>query len=103
MGRPQGKKAMHCKTMVQADVPQGRNGKHQLIVTTILNDLDNLQDGTSEQGAARATGAIQGEGTLGAESRPGRRAAKWRRPATLAICTCGTRANRVRHRSELPA
>jgi len=29
MGRPQGKKApMHFKTMVQADVPQGRNGKH---------------------------------------------------------------------------
>ena len=37
MRRPQGKKApMHFKTMVQADVPQGRNGKHQLIVTTIL-------------------------------------------------------------------
>jgi len=29
MGRSQGKKApMHFKTMVQADVPQGRNGKH---------------------------------------------------------------------------
>ena len=62
MGKAQGKKApMHFKTMVQADVPQGRNGKHQLIVTTILNDLDNLQDGTSEQGAASATGAIQGK------------------------------------------
>ena len=34
---------MHFKTMVQADVPQGRNGKHKLIVTTILNDLDNLK------------------------------------------------------------
>ena len=70
MGKVQGKKApMHFKTMVQADVPQGRNGKHQLMVTTILNDLDNLQDGTSEQGAASATGAMQGEGTFGAESR----------------------------------
>ena len=48
MGRPQGKKApMHFKTMVQADVPQGRNGKHKLIVTTIVNDLDNLQDGAA--------------------------------------------------------
>ena len=48
MGKIQGKKApMHFKTMVQADVPQGRNGKHKLIVTTILNDLGNLQDGAA--------------------------------------------------------
>ena len=48
MGKTQCKKApMHFKTMVQADVPQGRNGKHKLIVTTILNDLGNLQDGAA--------------------------------------------------------
>jgi hypothetical protein len=34
---------MHFKTMVQADVPQGRNGKHQLIVATVLKDLDRLK------------------------------------------------------------
>ena len=34
---------MHFKTMVQSDVPQGRNGKHKQIVTTILKDLDNLR------------------------------------------------------------
>ena len=34
---------MHFKTMVQSDVPQGRNGKHKQIVTTILRDLDNLK------------------------------------------------------------
>jgi hypothetical protein len=33
---------MHFKTMVQADVPQGREGKHKLIVSTILKDLDRL-------------------------------------------------------------
>jgi hypothetical protein len=33
---------LHFKTMVQADVPQGRDGKHKLIVTTILRDLDRL-------------------------------------------------------------
>ena len=33
----------HFQSMVQADVPQGRNGKHKLIVTTILKDLDNLK------------------------------------------------------------
>jgi hypothetical protein len=38
---------MHFKTMVQTDVPQGRNGKHKLIVTTILKDLNNLQDGAA--------------------------------------------------------
>jgi hypothetical protein len=32
----------HFKAMVQSDVPQGRNGKHKLIVTTILKDLDSL-------------------------------------------------------------
>jgi hypothetical protein len=48
MGKAQSKKApMHFKTMVQADVPQGRSGKHKLIVTTIVNDLDNLQDGAA--------------------------------------------------------
>jgi hypothetical protein len=33
---------MHFKTMEQSDVPQGRNGKHKLIVSTILKDLDKL-------------------------------------------------------------
>ena len=37
----------HFKTMVQADVPQGRNGKHKLIVTTILKDLDQLKAGSA--------------------------------------------------------
>jgi hypothetical protein len=37
----------HFKTMVQTDVPQGRNGKHKLIVTTILKDLERLKDGTA--------------------------------------------------------
>jgi hypothetical protein len=39
------KVAMNFRTMVQADVPQGRNGKHKEIVTRILSDLDQLQDG----------------------------------------------------------
>ncbi len=38
---------MHFKTMVQADVPQGRNGKHKLIVTTILKDLAGLKAGSA--------------------------------------------------------
>jgi len=37
----------HSKTMVQADVPQGRNGKHKQIVTIILNDLDELKAGSA--------------------------------------------------------
>lgn len=41
------KTAMHFKTMIQADVPQGRNGKHKSIVTTIINDLDQLKDGSA--------------------------------------------------------
>ncbi len=38
---------MHFKTMVQSDVPQGRQGKHKLIVTTILKDLDRLGPGSA--------------------------------------------------------
>jgi len=38
---------MHFKTMVQADVPQRRNGKHKQIVTLLLKDLDELKDGTA--------------------------------------------------------
>jgi hypothetical protein len=33
--------------MVQLEVPQGRNGKHKLIVTAILNDLDLLKTGAA--------------------------------------------------------
>ena len=48
MGNSQAKNApMHFKTMVQSDVPQGRNGKHKLIVTTILKDLDSLKAGSA--------------------------------------------------------
>jgi hypothetical protein len=39
--------AMHFKTMDQVEVPQGRHGKHKLIVTTILKDLDNLPEGAA--------------------------------------------------------
>jgi hypothetical protein len=43
MGRIQANTVpMHFKTMVQSDVPKGREGKHKLIVSTILKDLDKL-------------------------------------------------------------
>jgi hypothetical protein len=48
MGRTQAKTVpMHFKTMVQTEVPQGRDGKHKLIVTTILRDLDRLGAGSA--------------------------------------------------------
>jgi DNA helicase TIP49 (TBP-interacting protein) len=48
MGRTQSKVvSIHFKTMVQSDVPQGRNGKHKQIVTAILSDLDNLKAGSA--------------------------------------------------------
>lgn len=57
---------MHFKTMVQADVPQGRNGKHKEIVSIILKDLDQLKDGAAlkvplsglAQGKARVRSAL---------------------------------------------
>lgn len=48
MGGIQTKNApMHFKTMVQADVPQGRSGKHKEIVTIILKDLERLKAGAA--------------------------------------------------------
>ena len=48
MGRVQPESiSMHFKTMVQSDVPQGRKGKHKLVVTTILKDLDRLKHGAA--------------------------------------------------------
>jgi hypothetical protein len=38
---------MHFKTMIQSDVPQGRNGKHKEVVTTILEDLKKLKAGAA--------------------------------------------------------
>ncbi len=37
------KAPMNFKTMAQTDVPQGRNGKHKLVVTRILSDLDQVE------------------------------------------------------------
>jgi DNA helicase TIP49 (TBP-interacting protein) len=37
----------HFKTMAQVNVPQGRNGKHKQIVSIILKDLDQLEDGAA--------------------------------------------------------
>ena len=37
----------HFKTMAQANVPQGRKGKHQQIVALILRDLDELKEGAA--------------------------------------------------------
>lgn len=47
MGGPSKKVPMNFKGMPQADVPQGRNGKHKAIVTRILSDLDRLQKGVA--------------------------------------------------------
>jgi len=41
------KAPMNFKEMLQKDVPQGRNGKHKLIVTRILSDLDRVQRGVA--------------------------------------------------------
>jgi hypothetical protein len=39
------KAPMNFKNMTQADVPQGRHGKHQEIVGKILSDLDQVPRG----------------------------------------------------------
>lgn len=41
------RKPMNFKSMPQADVPHGRNGKHKDIVTRILSDLDQVEKGSA--------------------------------------------------------
>ena len=41
------KAPLQYETMAQVDVPQGRNGKHKQIVSLILNDLNQLKDGSA--------------------------------------------------------
>lgn len=38
---------MNFKSMRQEDVPHSRNGKHKDIVTRILSDLDQIEEGTA--------------------------------------------------------
>ena len=45
MGARNRKVAMNFQGMAQADVPQGRNGKHKPIITKILSDLDQIEAG----------------------------------------------------------
>lgn len=40
-------KSTHFRTLLQTDVPQGRQGKHKQIVSAILDDLDNLKEGSA--------------------------------------------------------
>ena len=41
------KATMNFKAMRQAEVPQGRNGKHKEIVSRILSDLDQIAEGVA--------------------------------------------------------
>jgi hypothetical protein len=47
MGRPNKTLPMNFKSMPQVDVPQGRNGKHKAVVTSILSDLDQIEEGVA--------------------------------------------------------
>jgi hypothetical protein len=38
---------MHFKTVVQSDLPHGRNGKHKRIISIILKDLNQLTPGAA--------------------------------------------------------
>jgi hypothetical protein len=51
IGGPVGEKesmpAMNFKSILQRDVPKGRDGKHKLIVTQLLSDLEQLAEGSA--------------------------------------------------------
>ena len=61
---------MNFKTMQQSDVPQGRNGKRREIVTQIVSDLDQVEEGVAlPKGSAGAVGGEQGKGSVCPQSR----------------------------------
>ncbi len=35
------------QSILQADVPKGRDGKHKSIIVRLLNDIDNLAEGSA--------------------------------------------------------
>ncbi len=38
---------MRFESMLQADVPKGRDGKHKVIIEQILSDLNHLEEGSA--------------------------------------------------------
>jgi len=47
-------KSTTFESILQLDVPKGRDGKHKKIVTQLLNDIGNLEPGTALKVALRA-------------------------------------------------
>ena len=47
MAAPAKRAKMNFASMRQADVPHSRNGKHKDIVTRILSDLDQIEEGAA--------------------------------------------------------
>lgn len=45
MAKPVEQRGRNFKTANRSEVPTGRNGKHKVIVTQILNDLERLEKG----------------------------------------------------------
>src|ERR1700722_4418734 len=43
----QQKSPMRFESMLQSDVPKGRDGKHKVIIQQLLSDIDHLQDGNA--------------------------------------------------------
>ena len=79
------------KTMATVDVPQSRNGKHKIIVSAILRDLDQLGKDSACKVPLVELGDTK-ENVRSALNRAVRKSksAKSRRPPTNISCTSGT-------------
>ena len=73
--------------MAQADVPQGRNGKHKAIVTKILSDLDQIQKGVALK-VPLAQLAASKENVRSALNRATRKAGATSRPPAKVLSLC---------------
>jgi hypothetical protein len=80
---------MRFKTMTQFDVPQGRNGKHKQVVTTIFQGLDNLRADSAIKVPLADLAESKEKVRSALIGRLGRLGAKSRRPAAPLSYTCG--------------
>ena len=92
MALPAKKSHMNFAAMSRKDVPQGRNGKHNDIVTKILSDLDRIGDGGALKVPLSELPSGKEKVTIGAESRYPQEGAHGRDRKRRRVSVCMERA-----------
>jgi hypothetical protein len=84
--------AMNFKTMLQSDVPQGRNGKHRYVVSQIISDLDQVEPGVALKVPLASWQRAKKKSGRHSIVPPAKPDGSWPRLPTRTISTSGMRA-----------